>query len=57
MNVEFIGTIPQHEQRTEAWYAARKNSIGASESAAIFGMNPYETENKLILKKCGVTSS
>ena len=52
--VEFIGTIPQHEQRTEAWYAARKNSIGASESAAIFGMNPYETENKLILKKCGV---
>ena len=54
--VEFIGTIPQHEQRTEAWYAARKNSIGASESAAIFGMNPYESVNKLILKKCGVTN-
>ena len=52
--VEFIGTIPQHEQRTEAWYAARKNSIGASESSAIFGLNPYESVNKLILKKCGV---
>ena len=54
--VEFIGTIPQHEQRTPEWYAARKNSIGASESSAIFGMNPFESLNKLILKKCGVTN-
>jgi len=54
--VEFIGTLPQHEQRTEEWYAARKDSIGASESSAIFGMNPYESVKKLILKKCGVTN-
>jgi len=54
--VDFIGTLPQHEQRTEEWYSARKNSIGASESSAIFGMNPYESVNKLILKKCGVTN-
>ena len=51
--VEFLKTLPQHEQRTEAWYNDRINSIGASESSAIFGLNPYETENKLIIKKCG----
>ncbi len=54
--VDFIATIPQHEQRTEEWYNARKNSIGASESSAIFGLNPYESVNKLILKKCGVVN-
>ena len=54
--VKFIETIPQHEQRSPEWYAARKNSIGASESAAIFGLNPYENVNKLILKKCGVVN-
>ena len=55
--VSFIETLPQYEQRTEEWYADRKNSIGASESSAIFGMNPYESENKLILKKCGVVNA
>ena len=53
--VDFIGTLPQYEQRTPEWYAARKDSIGASESSAIFGLNPYESLNRLILKKCGVT--
>lgn len=51
--VDFIKTLPQHEQRTEEWYNDRINSIGASESAAIFGLNPYENEKKLIIKKCG----
>lgn len=54
--VKYLETIPQYEQRSPEWYAARKNSIGASESATIFGLNPYETENKLILKKCGVVN-
>ena len=54
--VEFLKTLPQNEQRTEAWYNDRINSIGASESSAIFGLNPYESTNKLILKKCGVVN-
>tara|TARA_Y200000002_G_scaffold376039_1_gene379282 strand:- start:831 stop:2078 length:1248 start_codon:yes stop_codon:yes gene_type:complete len=54
--VEFLKTLPQNEQRTEAWYNDRINSIGASESSAIFGLNPYESENKLIIKKCGVVN-
>tara|TARA_B100000575_G_scaffold222939_1_gene183348 strand:- start:2957 stop:4210 length:1254 start_codon:yes stop_codon:yes gene_type:complete len=54
--VKYLGTLPQHEQRSPEWYAARINSIGASESSTIFGLNPYETENKLILKKCGVVN-
>ena len=54
--VDFLKTLPQHEQRTKEWYDARINSIGASESSAIFGLNPYESVNKLILKKCGVVN-
>lgn len=54
--VEFLKTLPQNEQRTEAWYNDRINSIGASESSAIFGLNPYESENKLIIKKCGIVN-
>jgi putative phage-type endonuclease len=54
--VEYLGTLPQYEQRSPEWYAARKNSLGASESSTIFKLNPYESENKLILKKCGVVN-
>ena len=45
--------IPQPVQRSEEWHALRLNSVGASESSAIFDANPYETYNGLLIKKCG----
>ncbi len=51
--VEHIKTLPQPEQRTPEWYQIRRESIGASESASIWGDNPYASSNKLLLKKCG----
>ena len=40
-------------QRTDGWYAMRKNSLTASAVASALGMNPYESANKLITVKCG----
>lgn len=51
--VEHVKTLPQPEQRTPEWYQIRRESIGASESASIWGDNPYASSNKLLLKKCG----
>ena len=45
--------IPYIEQRTPEWFKIKEESIGASESAAIFGKSPFSSENKLLLKKCG----
>ena len=42
---------PQAPQRSEEWYAIRKNSIGASEIATIFNKNPFMNRNGLLLKK------
>lgn len=51
--VEYLATLPQFEQRTPEWFEARKNSIGASESAIIFGKSIFSNRKKLIIKKCG----
>ena len=51
--VEYLKTIPQFEQRTKEWFDFRKNNIGASEGAIIFGKSIFSNEKKLLLKKCG----
>lgn len=45
--------IPQPEQRTEAWYRARHERLTASDAATALGLNPYESADELVLKKCG----
>lgn len=49
--VEYLKTLPQHEQRTKEWYEQRINTVGASESAVIFGMGYNNNIDSLILKK------
>lgn len=46
--------IPQPEQRTPAWYEARHSRLTASDAATALGLNPYETSDALVLKKCGL---
>jgi len=52
-HVEFIANLPQPEQRTEEWFAMRKNMITASCAAQVIGENPYprQTPDDLILDK------
>ena len=38
--VEELLKIPQYEQRTEKWYEYRNKTVGASEAAALFDLNP-----------------
>lgn len=42
---------PQPEQRSKEWYDKRYNTIGASETAAIFNKSPFITFNKYMEKK------
>ena len=51
--VAHLKTIPQFEQRTKEWFDFRKNNIGASEGAIIFGKSIFSNGKKLLLKKCG----
>lgn len=43
--------------RTAEWYEARNTGVGASESAAVCGLSPYETAFDVWARKTGRTSS
>ena len=45
--------LPQHEQRSEAWFNQRKNKLTSSDAASVLGINPYQTRNDVLFKKCG----
>jgi putative phage-type endonuclease len=47
-----IETVVDYGTR-EAWLAARKSGIGASESAALFGLSPFQSRLSLWLVKTG----
>ena len=50
---EYLRAKPYIEQRSPAWFKIKEESIGASESASIFGKSPFSSAAKLLLKKCG----
>lgn len=41
-------------QQSEEWYSFRKNRIGASDAAAIYGVSPYMTPYQLMQEKLGL---
>ena len=43
---------PQPEQRTKEWFEYRYNRITASDTASAIDMNPYESVEGFICKKC-----
>jgi putative phage-type endonuclease len=45
------------EQRTPEWYAWRENKIGASASATIMGLNPYQTVLELWEEMVGLVET
>ena len=48
--------IPQHEQRSEAWFAARKDRLTASNVDAVLGRNKYNSREEILFKKCGISA-
>ena len=49
--VDYLKTIPQFEQRTPEWFKMKEDSIGASESAIVFGQSIFSNRKKLLLKE------
>jgi putative phage-type endonuclease len=49
-----ILALPQPEQRTEPWYNMRKTMLTASDLASSLHLNPYDSQNQLLQKKCGL---
>lgn len=45
-------SIPQYAQRTSEWYEYRKDRITASDTSTALDLNPYETIENFIIKKC-----
>lgn len=48
---DFISKIEYPEQRTEAWFEARRSKITASDGGTAQNVNPYETQWKFVVKK------
>ncbi len=41
------------EQKSDAWLSLRNNMLTASDVASVLGVNPYETPDDVMYKKCG----
>ena len=52
--VEYLLTVPQPEQRTEAWYRLREGRLTASDLATALNESKYDKPIDLVLKKCGL---
>ena len=52
--VEYIETLPQPEQRTQAWFEMRDKRVTASVAGAIVGMNPHQSRDDTLRDKLGL---
>ena len=51
--VEYLLSLQYDPQRSNAWLEMRGKMLTASDAGTALGVNPYETPNDFILKKCG----
>lgn len=49
--INFLKSLPQHPQKSEAWLNQRKGKLTSSDAATALGINPYEKPIKLLFKK------
>ena len=48
-----LKNIPQHEQRSEAWFKQREGKLTSSDAGTVLGLNPYSKPHEVLFKKCG----
>ncbi len=51
--IEKLLKLPQHEQRSEEWFAQRHTKLTSSDAATALNINPYSKPYELLFKKCG----
>ena len=54
--VEYLISLEYDQQRSAEWLKLRGNMLTASDAGTAIGVNPYETIDDFILKKCGHNS-
>ena len=52
-HLKILKEIPQHVQRSEAWFTQRKDKLTSSDSGTILNLNPYQKPVEVLFKKCG----
>ena len=53
--IKMLQSIIQFKQKSDEWLEQRKSKLTASDFATALGLNPYETPESLLFKKCGVS--
>ena len=52
--VKSLLKLPQHEQRSEEWFAARKTRLTSSDIDTVLGQNRYSKPVDVLFKKCNL---
>jgi len=52
--VQYLLSLPHHEQRSEEWFAQRKNKLTSSDIDAVLGNNKYSSAEEILFKKNGL---
>ena len=52
--IKFLKNIKTPTQKSTEWLEQRKHRLTASDTATALGVNPYETRESLLLRKCGI---
>jgi putative phage-type endonuclease len=53
--IKALRLIPQYRQKSQEWIDQRANKLTASDFGTALGINPYETPESLLFKKCGLS--
>lgn len=48
-----LKSIPQHEQRSDAWFKQREGKLTSSDAGTVLDLNPYQKPHEVLFKKCG----
>ena len=51
--IDKLRSIPQHEQRSDAWFKQREGKLTSSDAGTVLGLNPYQRPHEVLFKKCG----
>lgn len=52
--VQFLLSLPQHEQRSPEWFEERKQRLTSSDVDSVLGSNKYNKPDEILFKKCGI---
>lgn len=52
--VQYLLSLPKHEQRSPEWFEERKNKLTSSDVDSVLGTSKYSSKDEILFKKCGI---